>query len=163
MNGSLSLLIEGLHRALREEVAPALADSHARTQLAAVVDILGKLQGMVAWLPDAQRQQWQALQAGREAFELLAHEWGVASCLPQRASGMPDPDMADPETALRAAELDLIRQIDALFDAGEAWPAGASQALDTCLRLTLRESLLIERKRIPLTDFAAMSAATPPP
>ena len=55
MNGSLPALVEALRRALREEVAPDVAGDHARTQLAAVVDILGKLEAMIVWSPEAQR------------------------------------------------------------------------------------------------------------
>jgi ssDNA-binding replication factor A large subunit len=72
MNAELQALLRAVVTTLREDVRPHVQDEQARIQLAAVFDVLGKLEGMTAWAPDALRQQAQALQAGAQAFEARA-------------------------------------------------------------------------------------------
>lgn len=146
MNTDLAKLIEGLRRALNDAVAPELSSDHARGQLAAVQDILGKLAGMTVWDPQAQQAQAQALQAGNEAFAARAAQAGLV------------PPAGDVGTDLPSAEA-RIRAFTDWLDAQEAGlPAPLAAELDAILRQALREQLRIERKRIPLTDFSAMTS-----
>jgi hypothetical protein len=147
MNAELQALFRAVITTLREDVRPQVADEQARIQLAAVLDILGKLQGMTAWAPDALQQQAQALQAGAEAFEARARRDGVQ--VPPAA----DADAPD----LVRAEQRMEQLTDWLF-AQDSLDASLRAELDGLLRGALRQQLVAERKRIPLTDFASMSA-----
>ncbi|OGA58423.1 MAG: hypothetical protein A2710_23555 [Burkholderiales bacterium RIFCSPHIGHO2_01_FULL_64_960] len=146
MNTDLARLIKALRRALNDAVAPELNSDHARGQLAAVHDILGKLAGMVVWDPQALKAQTQALAEGNQAFAARAAQAGLA--LPACGSGT---DLAGAETRTRQLTDWLDRQEAVL-------PAPLAAELDAILRQTLREQLRIERKRIPLTDFSAMTS-----
>ena len=146
MNIDLASLIEALRRALDSAVAPELQSDFARGQLAAVHDILGKLAGMVVWDPQAQQSQALVLRAGCERFAACAARAGVP--LPGGAAA------ADlPAVQARARQL-----IDWLDEAGPSLPAALAAELGAILRGALREQLRIERKRIPLTDFSAMTS-----
>ena len=147
MNADLSALFSAVMAALREDVRPHVADEQARIQLAAVLDILGKLQGMTAWAPDALHQQAQVLQAGCEAFEARAAQGGVP--VPAAAEG-------DAPELVRAER--RIEQLTDWLFAQDRLDAPLCAELDALLRATLRQQLVAERKRIPLTDFASMSA-----
>lgn len=146
MNTDLAKLIEALRRALNDAVAPELSSDHARGQLAAVHDILGKLAGMAVWDPQALQAQAQALAEGNQAFAACAAQAGLA--LPA----------CEPGAGLAGAEA-RTRQLTDWLDRQEAFlPAPLAAELDAILRRTLREQLRIERKRIPLTDFSTMTS-----
>ena len=153
MNFSLTALFQGARRALAEDVLPETASDHARTQLAGVLDILGKLEGMVVWSPDAQARQLEALRRGCEAFAARAAKEGEP--LPVSETGGSD----SIDDQLRDAEAQVMRLADWLFDPARTLHAGARADLDAILREAMREQLRVERKMIPLTDFAAMTAA----
>ena len=150
MNFSLTALFQGARRALAEDVLPETASDHARTQLAGVLDILGKLEGMVVWSPDAQARQLEALRRGCEAFAARAAKEGETLPVFEPAGS----DSIDDQ--LRDAEAQVMRLADWLF---RTLHAGARADLDAILREAMREQLRVERKMIPLTDFAAMTAA----
>lgn len=152
MNTDLARLIEALRRTLDEAVAPELSSDFARGQLAAVHDILGKLAGMTVWDPAAQREQAQALRGGLARFAERAAQAGAA--LPSAAH---EGEAAD----LNAAQARARELTDWLDAQANALPAELIAELDAILRDTLREELRLQRKRIPLTDFSAMTAAAP--
>ena len=156
MNTALPELLAALRRTLHDAVRPEMAGTYAIGQLAAVEDILGKLERMVAWSPEAYALQAQALRDGCAAFVARAAEEGFALTLMSS-------DAATPEAALRAAEADVMRLTDWLFDAPDTLGDAARAALDALLRQALRQQLVIERQRIPLTDFGAMTAGTSSP
>lgn len=147
MNIDLASLIEALRRTLDDAVAPELRSDFARGQLAAVHDILGKLAGMVVWDPQAQQAQARVLREGCERFVARAALAGVA--LPEGTAP------AD----LPAAQARLRELTDWLDRAGPSLPASQAPGFDAILREALREQLLVERRRIPLTDFSAMTVA----
>lgn len=147
MNIDLSSLIEALRRTLNSAVAPELQSDFARGQLAAVHDILGKLAGMVVWDPQAQQSQALVLREGCERFAEYAARAGLV--LPERAAA------AD----LPTAQARMRELTDWLDEAGPSLPVDLVAEFGAILRRTLREQLRIERKRIPLTDFSAMTAA----
>jgi hypothetical protein len=154
MNTPLPELLAAIRRTLHESVRPEVSGTYAVGQLAAVEDILGKLERMAGWSPEAYRLQAQALRDGCAAFVARAVQEGIA--LPLSSS-----EPVAPEAALRAAEADAMRLTDWLFDAPETLGVTARAELDALLRNTLRAQLVIERQRIPLTDFGAMTAASP--
>jgi hypothetical protein len=147
MNADLSALLRAVALALREDVRPHVADEQARIQLAAALDVLGKLEGMAAWAPDALRQQAQLLQAGCAAFEARVAQAGLRLPAPAEAQA--------PE--LQRAEQRIAQLTDWLF-AQPDLAAPLRAELDALLRDALRQQLVAQRKRIPLTDFAAMSS-----
>lgn len=149
MNTDLVELIEALRRALDEAVAPELNSDYARGQLAAVHDILGKLAGMTVWDPAALQEQAQALIDGLTAFATRVQQAGVA--LPP---GTVPSDLKSAQT--RTHEL-----IDWLDAQSNVLPLNLAIDLDAILRDALRDELRLQRKRIPLTDFSAMTAAAP--
>lgn len=156
MNIALPELIDAIRRTLADAVAPELSSDHARGQLAAVQDILGKLARMTVWAPESFEAQAQALRAGIDAFLDAAAQAGVSLSLPEEPAG------AGPEGALHALEAQVLRLCDWLGEAQATLPPALHAQLDSILRQALREQLLVQRKRIPLTDFGAMTAATKP-
>jgi hypothetical protein len=151
MNTDLTRLIEALRRALNDAVAPELSSDFARGQLAAVHDILGKLGGMTVWDPAALQAQAQALQEGNQRFAERAAQAGLV--LPA--------EVAADATDLGAAQARTRVLTDWLDQAGPAQPPALAEELDAILRQALRDQLRVERQRIPLTDFSAMTAAAP--
>ena len=147
MNTDLSALFRTVITVLNDEVRPKVSDEQVRIQLAAVVDILGKLQGMTAWAPDAMQQQAQALQAGCQSFEALATQAGLT---------LPAPVVCNADE-LGRVEQRLVQLTDWLF-AHKDMDESLRTELDMLLCDAMRQQLLAERKRIPLTDFASMSA-----
>jgi len=149
MNTDLARLIEALRRTLNDAVAPELNSDFARGQLAAVHDILGKLAGMTVWDPDALQAQARALIDGNQRFAERAVRAGLA--LPGGG------DAAD----LDAVQARTRALTDWLDEQGPSLSPELAAELDAILRQALREQLRVERQRIPLTDFSAMTAAAP--
>ncbi len=153
MNIELATLIHALRVTLQDEVRPELSTDYARGQLAAVNDILSKLETMAVWSPDAATQQAQVLIDGSAAFLVTLAKAGVTLSLPA-------PELASSaEGALRSAETKAVQLSNWLFDHGAVLPQPIRDELDAILRQALRQQLLIQRKLIPLTDFGAMTAA----
>lgn len=155
MNTDLPRLIEAIRRTLNDAVAPELTSDHGRGQMAAVQDILGKLAGMTVWDPVAQQAQAGALRAGCEEFRLCAARAGLVIAMEAA------PQTPGPGVALLEAEAEVRRLIDWLDECGGSLDDAVHAELDAILCQMLREQLRVERKRIPLTDFGAMTAAAP--
>jgi len=155
MNFSLAALFQGARRALTEGVLPDTTSDHARAQLAGVLDILGKLEGMVVWSPQAQAQQLVALKHGCGAFAARAAEASEAVPAFTAVEG------AGIDDELRAAEAQVMQLTNWLFDSSRVLDANVREELDAILRDAMREQLRVERKMIPLTDFASMTATKP--
>jgi hypothetical protein len=149
MNMALPALLEALRRSLRETVQPELRSDHARSQLAGVLDILGKLERMTDWLPAIEQEEHDALVKGLDAVAKLAAAAHVS--LP---SG-PEPATGNATEACRER---LRRLSDWLFEA-ELAPAIRNE-MDALARAALRESIAAQRRRIPRTDFSSMTASS---
>jgi hypothetical protein len=151
MTTHLPHLLDAIRRTLREAVAPEVASDHARGQLAAIDDILGKLAGMTVWSPQADEAQAHALRTGIEQFRSQAAGAPSVPALPQPAvaAGVP---------ALQVAEADISALVDWLDRARDALAPTVFSELDATLRQALREQLRVQRRLIPLTDFGAMTA-----
>jgi hypothetical protein len=156
MNISLCQLTQALRRTLEENVKPELQTDHARSQLAAVQDILGKLERMAVWSPDVQAQQVHVLVQACANFKATALRLGVDLRLPDALLSETD------GASLRDAEVQLMQLTDWLFDFGARLARPIYSELDRILRQALREQLVIQRKLIPLTDFGAMTSAALP-
>ncbi len=160
MNQSLPKLIDSMRRALREEVQPELSTDHARSQLAGVLDILAKVERMLAWSPDVLREQLGILRSGDEAVMALAVRHGVTAPATAAAVTTTDASMtqAELEQAVRAGEQRIAQLTDWLFDPATPVRGSVQAEVDATLRDTLRQLLVAERKLIPRADFGAMTA-----
>lgn len=156
MNIELPKLIEALRRTLQDNVLPELRTDHARGQLAAVQDVLGKLERMAVWSPDTAAQQSRVLAEGCATFLARLARAGVELAPPASGPGGTAHEM------LLAAEAQVMHLTDWLFDAGAGLPPPVHAELDGILRQTLRDQLTLQRKLIPLTDFGAMTSAAKP-
>lgn len=157
MNQSLLSLIEGMRRSLGEVVQPELASDHARSQLAGTIDVLGKLERMLAWSPDVLIDQLSLLREGCDAFAARAAEAGAQ--VPTLAPVPPRPlRQSELEQAVRDGGTLLATHIDWLLDPATPIDARARGALDALLRSILRGQLQAERNLIPRADFGAMTA-----
>ena len=158
MNIELPQLVQALCRALEDHVQPELHTDYARGQLAAVQDILCKLERMVVWSPEVAAQQARVLEQGCAQFGAAVAQAGIALPLPPSipADGA---DAATRDATLREAEMQLMQLTNWLFDAGATLTRPLQADLDAILRQALREQLIIQRKLIPLTDFGAMTSA----
>lgn len=159
MNQSLIGLLEGVRRSLRDDVQAELTSDHARTQLAGVLDILGKLERLVVWSPDALRERLDVIEAGCASIALRA----VSSGHPPPPHALPAlPALmrqADLEQALRRAEQRLAALSDWLFDPAAELPPALRRELDSALRATLRSALVVERRLVQRADFSSMTGA----
>ncbi|WP_048440326.1 hypothetical protein [Caenimonas sp. SL110] len=156
MNIALARLVEALCQTLQDNVRPELQTDHARGQLAAVLDILGKLGSMAVWSPEAAAQQAAVLTEACADVRARVLEAGIELQLP------PPARTGEHDDALAAAQVHLIELTDWLFDAGAALPGPVHAGIDAILRQAMREQLIIQRKLIPLTDFGAMTTAANP-
>lgn len=157
MNRSLMGLLEGVRRSLRDDVQPELASDHARTQLAGVLDILGKLERLIVWSPDALREQLGVVEAGCAAIEARA---AAAGHRPPAASHPALPErllQADLVQALVHAEQRLVALTDWLFDPAAELPSALKRELNRLLRTALRSALVVERRLVSRADFSSMT------
>lgn len=146
MNGSVAALLDAVRRGLRESVQPELGSDHARVQLAAVLDILAKLERMADWAPTIVREEHEALEAAIDDVAFRARAAGLT--LPAGHAG----------TGSLDACRDRIRQLsDWVFDAVP--PGELRDRLDAALRAGLRAAVAAERRHVPRTDFSAMTEA----
>lgn len=160
MNQSLTKLVESLRRALRDDVLPELQTDHARSQVAGVLDILGKLEHMLVWSPDALREQLALIEAG---YTAIAERAAVAGHVVPMGAALSQSDLihqADLEQAVRHGELRLGALADWLFNQKSALPADLWRELDALLRGTLRNALASERRLIPRGDFSGMTGTS---
>jgi hypothetical protein len=161
MNQSLVDLLEGMRRSLREVVQPELSTDHARTQLAGVLDILGKLERMIVWSPDAMRERLDIIDAGILFIERRACAAGFAPPA-SASSGAPQTDakpllQSELAGALRRADSRLAILTDWLFEPTAGLPIALRTELDAHLRGTLAAALKIERRMIARADFSSMT------
>jgi hypothetical protein len=149
MNIPLPALIEALRCSLRDAVQPELQSDHARSQLAGVVDILGKLERMADWLPAVAREEQAALDDGLHAVASLAASADVS--LPDGARPMAGDTPERTQERLRLLS-------DWLFEADIA--LDLRNEMEARLRSALRASLAAQRSLIPRADFSSMTAST---
>jgi hypothetical protein len=163
MNQSLDALIGSMRRALREEILPELSSDHARSQLAGVLDVLGKIESMVVWSPDVVREQLDLLEGclsqGVERLHAMGHAApaGLASTAPQAPASQ-----ADLQAALADAERRVCQLIDWVFAAPGSMPAAHKDELHDMLRTALRNTLKAQRRVVPSADFSSMTAPRHP-
>lgn len=159
MNQSLEALMGSICRALREEILPELQSDHARSQLAGVLDVLGKVESMVVWSPDVTREQLDLLEAClAQAVALIAAagHTGPAGIAPA------SPAKPTTQAALQAALVDAERRFARLTDWLFSPPGGLTQSLSEelheLLRTALRNTLKAQRRLVPNADFSSMTA-----
>ena len=164
MMTDLGGLLEGLRRALLNSIAPELHTDFARGQLAAVHDILGKLTRMTVWDPCALQAEADALHEGNKKFVQCLERAGLA-LTPESDSGF---ELEAPASRVEGSKTnDLIiaeartRQLIDWLDAHTgSLSRGIASELHAILQHALREQLRVQRQRIPLTDFSAMTTAS---
>ena len=160
MQQSVSTLMQSLRRALRDEVLPELHTDHARSQIGGMLDILGRLDRLLVWSPDALRERLAAMQDGCTAIASHAAAAGITAP-PVAAQAQQLLCHADLEQAVDLAEQQIATLTDWLFDPQVNLPHELRAQLDTQLRRTLRNTLLVERRLVPRGDLAAMTATSP--
>jgi hypothetical protein len=164
VNQSLQALVGSIRRSLREEILPELGSDHARSQLAGVLDILGKMESMVVWSPDVTREQLVLLDtciADAMARITVAGLVGPADMDPSGIAASHE-NQATLEGALQDAERRFARLTDWLFDAPQHLPSALSDELHALLRMTLRSTLKAQRRLVPSADFSSMTAPRHP-
>lgn len=159
MNQSLEALMESMRRALRDEILPELASEHARSQLAGVLDVLGKVERMVVWSPDVTREQLDVLENCLSQAVILIAAAGHAA-----PDGLADaaPGSRETQIALQTALADAERRFALLTDWLFSPPPGISPPLGDELhalqRTTLRNTLKAQRRLVSSADFSSMTA-----
>jgi hypothetical protein len=162
MNQSLDALMGSMRRALREEILPELQSDHARSQLAGVLDVLGKVERMVVWSPDVAREQLALLEAClSQATQRIAAAGADAPPGIAPAGPAPTETQAALLAALADAERRFGRLTDWLFSPPTALPAGCAEDLHGLLRTALRNTLKAQRRLVPSADFSSMTAPRP--
>jgi len=163
MNQSLEALIGSMGRALREEILPELSSDHARSQLAGVLDVLGKIESMVVWSPGVLREQLDVIEAClRQATGRIAALGHAAPTGIEPGAGAPSVDQAELQAALADAERRMARLIDWVFSPPASMPAAGLHELHDLLRTTLRHTLKAQRRVVPRADFSSMTASRQP-
>jgi hypothetical protein len=163
MNQSLEALMGSMRRALRDEILPELTSDHARSQLAGVLDVLGKVESMVVWSPDVTREQLELLDAclAQAATRITAAghagPTGMAPASPAKPA-----TQAALQAALADAEHRFARLTDWLFAPPEDLPAPLVDELHELLRTALRNTLKAQRRLVPSADFSSMTAPRQP-
>lgn len=146
MSIQVSSLLAVARQGLLQAVRPELHSDYARSQLAAVMDILSKLERMADWSSVIQREEREALDATAAAVQVHADSLGLASQMPAATA-------ADDTVE---ASRDRARQLtDWVF---ETLPPGAARdEFDKRLREGLRNAVAAERRHVPRTDFSTMT------
>lgn len=159
MNQSLEALVGSIRRALHEEILPELESDHARSQLAGVLDVLGKVESMVVWSPDVAREQLVLLETCiAQSMTRLA----AAGYTPPH--GIAATKTVAPATygALQIALADTERRFALLTDWLFSPPSGLSmscrEALHDLLSTALRNTLKAQRRLVASADFSSMTA-----
>lgn len=163
MNQSLEALMGSMRRALRDEILPELRSDHARSQLAGVLDVLGKVESMVVWSPDVTREQLELLDAC-----LAQAAARITAAGHTRPTGMAPASPAKPATqaalqaALADAEHRFARLTDWLFSPPQGLSMTLRDELHELLRTALRNTLKAQRRLVPNADFSSMTAPRQP-
>lgn len=150
----LPALLRAVRTSLQQLVVPEVASDPARAQLASIDDVLGKLERMVVWSPQACARQAQVLTEGSAAFHARAQRAGLQPP-PAPVTGRD----AEADQILQAMNDHATRLTDWLFDLASTMDPAVFRELDAILRRALADQLVIGRKLIPLTDFAAMTTS----
>lgn len=162
MNQPLDALVGSMRRALREEILPEIASDHARSQLAGVLDVLGKIESMVVWSPDVVREQLELLDA---CLATAVHRITAAGLNPPAGlapgAAAPAGTHAALLIALAESESRFDRLTDWLFSPAAALAAPLHTELHELLRATLRNTLKAQRRLVPSADFSSMTAPRP--
>lgn len=159
MNQSLEALMGSIRRALQDEILPELESDHARSQMAGVLDVLGKIESMVVWSPDVTREQLELFEAClAQAAARFAAEGHVAPAGISCSSSSPPLTQSALESALADAERRFALLTDWLFAPLGGLPALFSNELHELLRTTLRNTLKAQRRLVPSADFSSMTA-----
>ncbi|SFH78279.1 hypothetical protein [Albimonas pacifica] len=142
-------ICEVLRDRLVQDVAPTLDDDHARSQLFAAVDVLGKIAPLLEWSGEMLDEQLAALEPRlAKAAETAAGEAGA-------------PAPAAPQGGLRARlaarQAETAAWLDWLHGPGRALDAARRDAIERLLREALQGMLAAERRRIAAIDFSSMT------
>jgi hypothetical protein len=163
MNQSLEALVGSMRRALREEILPELLSDHARSQLAGVLDVLGKIESMVVWSPDVVREQLDLLDACLSQAADRITAMGLAAPAGTAPAARAHPaTQAALQAALADAERRFARLTDWLFVPPADLPAPLADELHELLRTALRNTLKAQRRLVPSADFSSMTAPRQP-
>lgn len=163
MNQSLEALMGSMRRALRDEILPELQSDHARSQLAGVLDVLGKVESMVVWSPDVTREQLELLDACLAQAAARITALGLAAPAGTAPAAQVKPAMqAALQAALTDAEHRFARLTDWLFVPPADLPAPLVDELHELLRMALRNTLKAQRRLVPSADFSSMTAPRQP-
>lgn len=147
MNNSHQRMFEDIVRLLRDDIAPALADKHLKSQLYSAVYLLENLRLRLDWAREPALSQLVAQDA---LFQALRQAGGdVAKRLPPAPRAQ---DSVDP-VALRDAGDALIAELIA----EGAIPEAALPALHACLRLQAEAEMRYTARAM----FAEMSGEAP--
>jgi aminoglycoside phosphotransferase (APT) family kinase protein len=135
----LSRLFEGLAAVLRDDVAPGVADSYARSQISAAIELLANLATRVEWSAGA---QLEAVAGARSVLEAAPEE------APARVHEVADAAFPDPADA-RAVAAARSSHFEALADL-QRWLDGTAghEALRAALSAFLLEDLAAELARL---------------
>jgi hypothetical protein len=145
MNGSVPALLSAARRALVQTVQPALQDEHARSQLAAIIDLLAKLERLADWSPAVVQEERGALMAAVAKVQATAAAAGVSA-----------PHLNDSQDSVEAARA-LVRKLsDWAFD--EVAPGPVQEQLERELREGLRAAVAAERRHVARTDFSKLTS-----
>lgn len=162
MNQSLEALVGSMRRALSEEILPELQSDHARSQLAGVLDVLGKIESMVVWSPDVTREQLELLEDCLSQAVTRITAMGLAAPAGIAPAALVQPaTQADLQAALADAERRFALLTDWLFAPPEDLPAPFIAELHELLRTALRNTLKAQRRLVPSADFSSMTAPRP--
>lgn len=162
MNQSLEALVGSMRRALREEILPELLSDHARSQLAGVLDVLGKIESMVVWSPDVVREQLDLLDACLSQAAARITAMGLVAPAGTAPAARSHPaTQAALQVALSDAERRFARLTDWLFAPPEHLPTPLVDELHELLRTALRNTLKAQRRLVPSADFSSMTAPRP--
>lgn len=160
MNQSLEALMDSIRRALGEEILPELQSDHARSQLAGVLDVLGKVERMAVWSPDVTREQLELLQAC--IAQAVARIAAAGHAAPPGIAPADEAEIPCVQAALEAALADAERRFarlnDWLFSPPAGLPAALVEELHALLRAALRNTLKAQRRVVPSADFSSMTA-----
>jgi hypothetical protein len=159
MNQPLDALMGSIRRALSEEILPELQSDHARSQLAGVLDVLGKVESMVVWSPDVTREQLELLET---CLRQAAARIFAAGHTGPAGIALASPATPATDAALQAALVDAERRFalltDWLFSPTRGLPAPLGEELHDLLRTALRNTLKAQRRLVPGADFSSMTA-----
>lgn len=147
MNITVAALLQAARRSLAEAVRPELQSDHALSQLAAVQDVLGKLERMADWASVIATEEAAALASGLAAFETRAADAGLVC------------PFAAPGSVASLADLKARSRECADWLFTTVPPGALRDELDALLRAALREAVAAERRHVPRTDFSAMTGS----